>query len=587
MVSYEIIRNSNPTPGVTTVPTTAEKNGDFQGLANGNGSLITIYNPSTTVLNGDGTRTPFPNNIIPPTEIDPVAANLLQYFPNSNVPGNAEGFNNFVYAPNDQVDKYYALAIRLDHQLTENNKLTGIFVRNVRHQIYPTAGLAAVASSGYSHFRNNIGGSLDWTSILSPSTVVDTRVGVMYHPFSLQDYGDHFDLSPLGFPPSLLSALPNQTFPNIQLSNYTSLGASGSQFSTTSEIDASSILSKAFGRHLLKVGFQFNNMRATLNAPESNFGNFGFIGEWTQSSAVNASGTSGWDFADLLLGYPDDGSLVWNNAYAYQRNYYAIFLQDDWRVNSRLTVNLGIRWSYESPFSERWNRQNAGFCASCTNPISPLVTGFRPLAGGLTFTNAANRLPFNSVYNDWAPRLGVAYRLTSKSVLRGGFGIVYAPTFDTGRNNGYSVDTPYVATTNNYTPANVLSNPYPSGINVPVGSSEGLSTLLGSGFTFGDPGRKIPRVEQYSFGLEYQLPSDMMMDVSYFGNRATLETSQSINALPAEYFSMGTTALNALAPNPMYGFLPSNSALAKSNLPLQNLLVPYPEFGSITESNLP
>ncbi len=328
-------------------------------------------------------------------------------------------------------------------------------------------------------------------------------------------------------------------------------------------------------------------MRATLNAPESNFGNFGFIGEWTQSSAVNASGTSGWDFADLLLGYPDDGSLVWNNAYAYQRNYYAIFLQDDWRVNSRLTVNLGIRWSYESPFSERWNRQNAGFCASCTNPISPLVTGFRPLAGGLTFTNVANRLPFNSVYNDWAPRLGVAYRLTSKSVLRGGFGIVYAPTFDTGRNNGYSVDTPYVATTNNYTPANVLSNPYPSGINVPVGSSEGLSTLLGSGFTFGDPGRKIPRVEQYSFGLEYQLPSDMMMDVSYFGNRATLETSQSINALPAEYFSMGTTALNALAPNPMYGFLPSNSALAKSNLPLQNLLVPYPEFGSITESNLP
>ncbi|MGH9439937.1 MAG: TonB-dependent receptor, partial [Terriglobia bacterium] len=212
---------------------------------------------------------------------------------------------------------------------------------------------------------------------------------------------------------------------------------------------------------------------------------------------------------------------------------------------------------------------------------------FRPLAGGLTFTNVANRLPFNSVYNDWAPRLGVAYRLTSKSVLRGGFGIVYAPTFDTGRNNGYSVDTPYVATTNNYTPANVLSNPYPSGINVPVGSSEGLSTLLGSGFTFGDPGRKIPRVEQYSFGLEYQLPSDMMMDVSYFGNRATLETSQSINALPAEYFSMGTTALNALAPNPMYGFLPSNSALAKSNLPLQNLLVPYPEFGSITESNLP
>lgn len=152
MVSYEIIRNSNPTPGVTTVPTTAEKDGDFQGLTNGNGSLITIYNPSTTVLNGDGTRTPFPNNIIPPTEIDPVAANLLQYFPNSNVPGNAEGFNNFVYAPNDQVDKYYALAIRLDHQLTENNKLTGIFVRNVRHQIYPTAGLAAVASSGYSLF---------------------------------------------------------------------------------------------------------------------------------------------------------------------------------------------------------------------------------------------------------------------------------------------------------------------------------------------------------------------------------------------------------------------------------------------------
>jgi len=327
MVSWELIRNSNPTPGVTTVPTDSERQGDFSGLVDSKGNKILIYDPLTTVTSGNGARQAFANNLIPSNRIDPVAKALLQYFPEPNAPGQ-NGFNNFVFAPNDQIDQYHALTIRIDHQFSDMNKLAGTFEKSIRHQTFPAAGLPAVASGGYSHFRNNTGGSLDWTRILSPVTVLDVRAGAMYHPFQVENDGDNFNLASLGFPSSLLSSV-HPTFPHIQLSNDVSLGAGASQFSTSAGLDLAATLSHTMGAHTIKTGFQFNAMRATLDSPESSFGSFTFNGGWTKSSATNASGTSGWDFADFLLGDPSSGGLSTNSAYAYQRFYYAGVLQDN------------------------------------------------------------------------------------------------------------------------------------------------------------------------------------------------------------------------------------------------------------------
>ena len=246
-----------------------------------------------------------------------------------------------------------------------------------------------------------------------------------------------------------------------------------------------------------------------------------------------------------------------NSSFAYQSLYYAGFFQDDWRVNSRLTLNLGVRWDYESPMSERLNRQNAGFD---TNALSPLqIPGFRTLYGGLLFTgnSASNRLPFRRDLNNWQPRFGLAYKITSSTVFRGGYGITYLPTIDIGQNNGFSTSTSFVSSVNNagLVPLNYLDNPYPSGILQPVGSSQGLATLLGQSLTYSDPNRKIPYVHQFSAQIQQQFPWQMLLSVGYAGSRSEdLQVAKQINVLPASALSLGNGLL-ASVPNPFFGRL--------------------------------
>ncbi|HWB83019.1 MAG TPA: TonB-dependent receptor [Bryobacteraceae bacterium] len=589
MVSWELIRNSNPTPFVGTVPTAEERNGDFSHLVQSNGQPILIYDPLTTQLvNGQYVRQTFPGNVIPPDRISPVGQALIGYYPGPNVAGNAAGFNNYVNSPNSQTDKYNSLSIRVDHQINDRNRLSGTVVNNVRHQNFGTAGFDPVASPGYLHFRNNHGGSLDWTDTISPTLVADVRYGVIYHPFQVAYFGDGFDLSKLGFPASFIAQLPHQTFPGVSLSNgYSGLQNAASQFSTTLTHSLAGTISKSLNRHTIKFGAEFFAMRANNDVPESNVGAFSFSSGFTQQNAQSGSASAGNPLASMLLGYPTGGSVNYNIASAYQQLYYGAFVQDDWRVNSRLTLNLGLRWDYEGPMSERYNRQNRGFDFTATNPLQAQVSGLT-LQGGLLFTDSSQPLPFVRDSNNWQPRIGVAYRAFSRTVIRGGFGIMHPPTFNTGGSTGFSVSTGYVASTDgNLTPANSLSNPFPSGIIVPPGRSLGLSTQVGQNIGFADPSRTVPTVYQYSLGIEQQLPGQILAEIAFGGNYATgLPVSRNINALPFSDFSLGNTALLQQVPNPMAGLLPGSS-LNNATIPLQNLLVPYPEFGSINESSRP
>ncbi len=593
MVSWERVWNVNPNPYTGSVPTLAERMGNFSGLTQSNGQPITIYDPlSTQLVNGQYVRTPFPGNIIPSNRINPVGQALLNYYPLPNLPGTAGGFNNYVNTPDSQEDQYNSTAVRIDHQISDNQKLAGVWFRNVRNQLNPAAGFpypatpSTSAGSGYNVTRNNYGGSIDWTDVLSPSTVVDIRYGMVYHPFGLGYFGDNFNLATLGFPASLIAQLPHQTFPGVGVSNgYSSIASASSQYSTTNDHDLSGVISKSHGGHTIKTGGEFFVMRADNNVPVSNFGTFNFNNGFTQQNALTSSSSSGNPFASVLLGYPASGSVAYNIDSAFQQLYYGGFVQDDWRVNARLTLNLGLRWDYESPMSERYYRQNRGFAFNTPNPLQAQVPSLT-LNGGLLFTDGAHKLPFIRDWNNWQPRIGAAFRLTETTVLRGGFAVNYEPTFDTGNSNGFSTSTSYVSSTNgNLTPSNSLSNPYPAIIN-PSGSSLGLSTLLGQGFTFSNPNRTIPKVWNYSFGIQHQFPWQFVVEAFYSGNYAQqIEVSKGINSLPANYFSLGSTTLTANVPNPLAGLIPSNSALNGPTISYQNLLLPYPEFGGITEAN--
>ena len=602
MLNMEWIRNASPLPYTASYPTAAERTGDFSSLVNSNGAPVLIYDPLTTTLtNGQYIRQPFAGNIIPPNRINPIGKALLGDYPLPNLAGTLGGFNNYVISPNSQQDKYHSVASRVDHQISPKNRLSMMGFSNVRHQLFPDYGWAnPAASPGYLHFRNNHGGSVDWTSTLSPTTVLDIKYGVIFHPFQVGLYGDNYDISKLGFSQQFISQAPHLNYPglNITSGGYTgTIGNAGtgtpttSQYTTTFDHSLSGTVNRTIGKHSLKIGGELFVMKANNNTPASSINPFQLSPGFTQQNAQTSSATAGNPFASLLLGWPSGGGVSYTIASAFQQIYGGFFAQDDWRVSSRLTLNLGLRWEYESPMSERYNRQNAGFDFNATNPLQSQVTGLT-LKGGLLFTDSSHRYPFVKDLNNWGPRIGAAYKLFNNTVLRGGFGTNYSVTFQTGGNTGFSANTGYVASNDsNLTPANGLSNPFPGGVLVPTGSTLGLSTQLGQGFTFADPNRTIPKVYNYSLAIQHQLPGQTLLEVAFAGNYATqLSVSKAINAVPRSFYALPgnaiptpSTTLLAQVPNPMAGKLPGSS-LNNNTIAYQLLQVAYPEFGGITES---
>jgi hypothetical protein len=268
----------------------------------------------------------------------------------------------------------------------------------------------------------------------------------------------------------------------------------------------------------------------------------------------------------------------------------APFIQDDWRATKKLTVNLGLRYDYESPFTERYNKQVSNFCTTCVNPLQSSVTGLT-LNGGLQYTNPSNRFPYPRDLNNIQPRLGAAYQVFPTTVVRGGFGIIYFNTLETPIGTGFSQTTSYnnyTGTISNGAPLNSISNPFPSGVTPATGSSLGLSTALGQNVTFIDPHHVQPKSAQYSLSIQQEFPGSVALQVAYVGAKPTrLEVNHNINVLPSQYYNQGgaeVNYLNTTVTNPMAGlFGASSPTLNGAKIAQANLLIPFPEFGSVTE----
>jgi hypothetical protein len=432
--------------------------------------------------------------------------------------------------------------------------------------------------------------------------VLDVKYGFIFHPFQVGLYGDNFDITKLGFPASFIAQVPHINYPGLNIGNsYTgSIGNAGtgtpttSQYTTTFDHSLSGTVNKTMGKHSLKFGGEMYIMKANNNTPVSNINPFQFTSAFTQQNSQSGSATAGNPWASLMLGYPQSGGYSVTIASAFQQIYEGLFIQDDWRINSKLTLNIGLRWEYESPMSERYNRQNAGFDLNATNPLQSQVTGLN-LKGGLLFTDSSHRLPFAKDLNNWGPRVGAAYRPFKNTVIRGGFGTNYSVTFQTGGNTGFSSNTGYIASNDaGLTPASTLLNPFPTGIIQPTGSSLGLATQLGQGFSFADPNRTIPKIYNYSLAIQQQLPMQTLLEVAFAGNYATqLSVSKGINPLPRSFYALpgqpipvASTILLGQVPNPMAGKIPG-STLNNATVAYQSLQIPYPEFGGITESTHP
>ena len=414
--------------------------------------------------------------------------------------------------------------------------------------------------------------------------VLVSRLGWEQHKWEYNNPGYPFNLASIGIAPSLIAQLPIQSFPAISMTNYTSFGPGrniGDEFNVSSTWAWEEVLTKIINKHSIKAGGNFWVMLNNQREPTSSFGSIGFTNAFSQQNALMANAASGNAFASFLLGYPASGSILNNQAIAYSSRYYAFFVQDDYRISSKLTINVGLRWDYESPITDRYNRLSAGFNPSAPNPIQ--APGL-PLYGGLLFVTPNNRLPYNRDLNNWQPRVGVAYHFLKNTVFRPGYGITYLPTCDLPSFSSFNTTTGLVASNDGgLTPAVNLSNPYPGGVVQPTGSSLGLATLIGQSISFGNPDRKIPYVHQFSAGFQQMLSWNAVLDISYVGSRThDMQVPRNINALNPTYNSLGT-GLTAQVPESARRPVAAVAGIEWDNYNATTLLLPFPQFQTITE----
>jgi hypothetical protein len=601
-----------PTQFTRTVPTAAQRNGDFSALLGLTNANYQVYDPFTIAPAAGGrfSRQPFPGNLIPASLLDPLGVNLTNLYPLPNAPNTAtaDGRNNFFSAPK-AIQKTYSNLIRFDHAISENHR---VFLRahydfwkeDKNHDFLNEI-------NGIHQNRPNRGVALDDVIVLNPTTVLNIRYGFTSTKWWQYRTSRGFDLGALGFSPQLVSLTESgqSPLPRITPGAYSQLSwweNPGDGVNSSLTHSAIANVTKIKGNHSIRFGPEyrvyrsFNNRRPIGVSPDLSFTNV-----YTRGPLDNSpTAPIGQDLAAMLLGIPAGSMEITANS-ALQNQYFALYLHDDWKVNRRLTVNIGLRYEIETPITERYNRLVASFDGSTPNPIdaqaranyglNPIpeipVADFRAL-GGLTWVNEGgrSRSPFQGERNNFMPRLGFALQLTQKTILRGGYGIFFNTL---GVNTilplqtGFTQSTPIQASLDNgLTYRATTANPFPTGLLQPAGASGGLETNLGQGLTTYFHPNKQGYAQRWSLGIQHVLPGQLLLDTSYVANRGTrLDISRQLNATPADYLSRSPVRdqpqidfLSRQFPNPFRGTNPIYGA----NITRANLLRPHPHFGSMT-----
>jgi hypothetical protein len=606
---------------VISIPTSAQRNGDFSQTFDAQGNLIKIYDPSTgRSVNGVWTRDQFPGNKI--TNLDPVGKAILNLLPQPNLNQSATvNWQNNYYAPNITQYTFNNVVARIDHTFSEKEKVYVRYAWNKANIHQDSNLLPGVISDDRRGTKTNNDVVVDSVTVLSPSLVLDLRASLTrwtqnflpltYGQFNATQIGmpasqvNQFQEKPR-FPQIVFTTAPQSTsaFPNSTSSTpYQYLGESSGNiyFAPTTALTASPILTWIKGRETIKVGFDWRWTRFASYQGAFAGGAYNVTSTFTERDYTQTNdSTSGNPAASLLLGAAYQGEVDSLPRPYWSLKYYGLFVQDDIKITNRLTVNLGLRYDIQDPITERHNIFNHGFYFGSVNPINAQANhAYYPgtIYGGLGFVgqNGVGRSPFNIDPTNVMPRVGAAFRINDGLVVRGGYGIFYVPQFSQASQNGFSQPTPFVGTTDNgRTVASVLSNPYPGGIQTPSGASAGLATLNGKSLTFSDPSGNIGHVQSFTFGFQKQLPAHLILDASYVATRANqLPITLNINALSKANQALGDSSqggsasyLNAAVSNPFAGLLPGTTINGATTTRSQ-LLRPFPEFGDITMGDIP
>jgi hypothetical protein len=613
MLAFEWIYSFDPSPWVVeAVPTLAERKGDFSSLL-AVSPVYQIYDPFSTVPASGGrfSRMPLTRNIIPTNQINPVAAKIANLWDLPNQQGTADGTNNYTMGKNAQ-DTYDNELVRIDHNVSEKERFS---VRTNFTQLQRPENVRQSLTDGDNFYRFNRGASVDNVYMASPRFFIDSRFTLTRFYTGFTPYQEGWDLASVGFSPAFLSQIKQLDpralkFPNINASGYSTLGGVNSDNQQTyNTYEAAVNATNIIGSHTLRSGVAYRIYQLNAYDLGSSSGSLTFDSTWTGGPFNNsAPAPIGQGMASFIYGLPASGTFPINNNYAEQTRYWALYTQDDWKVSRKLTLSLGLRYELPSPLTERFNRSVRGFDPAAAIPIasqvlqnyaqSPIsqvpVIQFK-VSGGLNFAGAGGlpRTLWNTSTKEFMPRVGFAYSVTPKTILRGGYGIYFEPLGVINlqvNQTGFSSTTAFVGSLDNgQTYVANLANPFPGGLVAALGAEGGSSTFMGQNVSFFNPRLTNPYMQRWQFALQRQFPGRSLLEVSYVGNRGTrLRATQDLDPIPRQYFSTlpardqsTINLLSAQVANPFYPLLPRTN-LAATTVATSQLLKPYPQFSGLT-----
>ena len=634
---YEGLRQSTPATFLGTMPTSQQRSGNFSAFLGPQTGVDylgrpiysgEVYNPFTTrqvscggvdPVTGDsvsncpagtlpGTtkfiRDPISGNIqtglgvtniIPGPLLDTIASSIAtgNYWPS---PSNNNLINNYTNAAAAQATSN-EYSFRIDHNFSDNDRLNVRWSQKYESKINsPTYyGATDPGGPGVTAPNNRYSVNAGYNHVFSPTFDMSLNFGVNRHveQSTTQSFG--FQSSTLGLPSFIDGIAPS--FPQIQPQSYSGLGAPPNldnyivpQTIWTSSID----FTKIKGKHTIAFGF----MDVWARIDGGHYANTTLQFQTTSTAGPDpqqATPDTGNGFASFLLGVGSGTDQTGLNIFpATDKHLLGWYVQDGWKLTRKLTLNLGLRYEIQTAPTERHNQQQY-FDFTASNPISSAV-GFN-VPGELVFNTNNNPGLYNTSHTNFAPRIGAAYQLQDKLVLRGGYGVFFVPNYyGQGPSIGYSQGTPWVTTLNGgLNPSSTLSgnttlglpSAFPNGQVPSTGNSLGGLTDVGFGLNpVTDAVRHSPYVQQWMFGVQYSFTNNDMLDVSYVGNHGVHVLSQYLewNELPVSALALGNQLLQQV-PNPFFGKITSSGCgLSNPTIQQGQLLLPYPEYCSVTEA---
>jgi hypothetical protein len=611
-VSYEEIRTGLPLTETLTVPTAAFRNGDFSALAAGQ----LVYDPATARQAGARVvRDPIScngrQNVICASRISPIAQKYLSFLPLPNLPGVE---NNFIGSTSEK-NGYRVLLTRVDHNWNERHRSFFRFSRSHRDEDDEnTAGVNnGVRINGRRGTRGNLGGVFDHVWTKSANTILNLRAG--YTRFrQTRDQMAEQDTSPaaLGFSPAALAVFGDRPgIPRFVVGGLSNVVEQTGLVTVPRTTSLQPTMTRIVGSHSFRFGYDFRVYQENRSPVEYKLGELQFNNNFTrlndQNPAIPVEQNRAQSVAALLLGIPTGGSIPLTPPSSYQSLYQGFFFQDDWKVSRRLTLNLGLRYELEGATTERFNRNLRGFDATAVspveaaaktayaaNPIPEIPAASFNVKGGLLFTSANQRGFYDADKNNFQPRIGFAYQINEKTVLRGGLAMYTVPyPLEAINATGFASVTPVDPSPNlGLTFTASLANPYPNGRTAPTGSSRGLATFLGQSINVVPANLRNGQSAKIELNLQRELPGRWLAEVSYVGNRGyDLTTVVDINPIPRQYLSTSPTRdqaridfLTANVTNPFRGIeaFRGTTFFTATTLQRQQLLRPFPQFTGVT-----